>query len=1069
MNANRWRSIQVRVTLFTLGVFLVSVWSLSLVANRMLRDDMQAIVGAQQLSTVTTLAAELNHQIEDRLQALQDVANGIDSATLASTSALQARLEILVALQRMFNAGVFITRLDGVPVADAPVSANRLGRGVAERDYMIAALQEGRASVGKPVLGKVLGTPVFSMAAPIRDAQGKPVGVVVGVVDLSRPSFLENVTREGYGATGDYFVASLPHRINVTSSDKRRVMQPLPPVGTNPHVDRFVAGYEGTARYVDQRGVEILVSVKGIPAAQWAMVATLPTAEAFAPIAALQQRVLGAAVLFSLLAGVGIGWLAWRLLKRQLTPVVDATHLLAAQADAGEVVRPLPVTSQDEVGALINSFNRLLASLSQRSRDLQESEAYNKVLFTESHIALTVMDPTIPALIDCNQAALDIYGFESLEQLRAARPADVSTPTQYDGRDSTLLAFENIQLALRNRAHVFEWRHRRPDGVVWDAEVHVFAFEHAGKTLLQFSMQDITARKRAEADLRISATAFESQEGMVITDANKQILRINAACSEITGYAPEEVIGQTPRVFSSGRHDTAFYDQLWSSIHSTGSWKGEIWNRRKNGEIYPQWAHISAVRGPDGTVTHYVASFIDISQRKSAEDEIRHLAFYDPLTRLPNRRLLLDRLRQAVIASARSDAAVALLFIDLDNFKTLNDTMGHDKGDLLLESVARRLTACVREEDTVARLGGDEFVLMVEGLSRQGGDAADHARVVAQKVLDALAEVHDLDGLRYACTASIGVSLSGPESDSVDELLKRADLAMYQAKAAGRNTLRFFDPHMQATVMAHAALEADLRAGLQSSQLVLYYQPQVDAAHRITGAEALVRWQHPRRGLVSPAEFIPLAEETGLILALGHRVLEVACQQLVAWAQEPATEHLTMAVNVSARQFHQADFVDQVLAVLARTGARPQRLKLELTESLLVSNFEEVITKMQALRGHGVSFSLDDFGTGYSSLAYLKRMPLEQLKIDQSFVRDVLTDINDAVIAKTIITLAQSLGLGVIAEGVETQAQREFLGQAGCHAYQGYYFSRPLPIDVFARLLQQQDADPRSSGTGASA
>ncbi len=646
---------------------------------------------------------------------------------------------------------------------------------------------------------------------------------------------------------------------------------------------------------------------------------------------------------------------------------------------------------------------------------------------------------------------------DSLQTLRTLSPLDVSTPTQYDGSDSLQAALEHIQLALRNRVHSFEWRHRRPNGEVWDGEVRLVAFEHAGKTLLQFSLEDITERKRAEADLRISAAAFESQEGMVITNANKQIQRINAACSEITGYALEEVVGQTPRVFSSGRHDASFYEQMWSSISSAGSWKGEIWNRRKNGEIYPQWAHISAVRGRDGVVTHYVASFIDISQRKSAEDEIRHLAFYDPLTRLPNRRLLLDRLRQAVIASARSESSVALLFIDLDNFKTLNDTMGHDKGDLLLESVAHRLTSCVREEDTVARLGGDEFVLMVEGLNRHGGDAADHARLVAQKVLDALADAHDLAGLAYTCTASIGVSLSGPDSDSVDELLKRADLAMYQAKAAGRNTMRFFDPLMQATVMSRAAMEADLRAGLQSSQLVLYYQPQVDATQRIIGAEALVRWQHPRRGLVSPAEFIPLAEETGLILALGHTVLEVACLQLVAWAQDAATAHLTMAVNVSARQFHQADFVDQVLSVLSRTGARAQQLKLELTESLLVSNFDEVITKMQALRVRGVSFSLDDFGTGYSSLAYLKRMPLEQLKIDQSFVRDVLTDANDAVIAKTIITLAQSLGLGVIAEGVETQAQREFLAQAGCHTYQGYYFSRPLPIADFAVLLQGQN------------
>ncbi len=1049
------RSIQLRVTLFTLGVFLLSIWSLSFFANRMLRDDLQTILGAQQFSTVTIIAAEVNQQIEDRLRALEAVASSIDAAKLADARALQAFLETQKVFQQHFNAGAFVTRADGIPIADVPVSANRLGRGVAERDYVIAALRDGRATVGKPVLGKSLDTPTFSMAAPIRDRTGQAIGVLVGVTSLNAQSFLDEVTDHRYGKSGDYFIASLTHRMNVTSSDKKRVMQPLPPVGVNPYVDRFVQGYEGTVRYVDQRGIEILVSVKGIPAANWAMVATLPTLEAFAPVQALQLHVLWVTLALTLLAGSVTWWVTWRMLKRQLAPMLSATRALALQSETGLMDQPLPVARDDEVGELIGGFNRLLGALGQRSRALQDSEAYNKVLFAGSHIPLAVLDPDTGALVDCNQAALDIYQLGSREELFKMTPVDVSAATQYDGRGSAEAAAEHIQAAVRKGAHVFEWRHQRPSGEIWDAEVHLMAFQHAGKTLLQFSLQDISERKRAEADLRVAATAFESQEGMVITDADMRILRINAACSAITGYAPDEVIGKTPRVFSSGRHDAAFYRQLWDSINSTGAWKGEIWNRRKNGEVYPEWANISAVKGASGDVTHYVASFIDISLRKSAEDEIKHLAFYDPLTRLPNRRLLLDRLRHAVVAGARSDSAGALLFIDLDNFKNLNDTLGHDKGDLLLESVARRLSAAVREEDTVARLGGDEFVIMMEGLNLQPGEAAEQARVIAQKIVDGFREPHDLNGLRYACTASIGIGLFARDNDSVDELLKRADLAMYQAKAAGRNTLRFFDPQMQAMVMARAALEADLREGLKHNQMLLYYQPQVDLQNRISGAEALVRWQHPSRGLVSPLEFIPLAEETGLILALGHWVLESACKQLVVWAGQPATEHFTLAVNVSARQFHQPDFVEQVLAVLGATGARPQRLKLELTESLLVSNIEEVITKMLALKAKGVGFSLDDFGTGYSSLSYLKRMPLDQLKIDQSFVRDVLSDPNDAAIAKTIIALAQSLGLGVIAEGVETLAQRDFLAGSGCHAYQGYYISRPIPIEEFTQFVLQ--------------
>jgi diguanylate cyclase (GGDEF)-like protein/PAS domain S-box-containing protein len=560
------------------------------------------------------------------------------------------------------------------------------------------------------------------------------------------------------------------------------------------------------------------------------------------------------------------------------------------------------------------------------------------------------------------------------------------------------------------------------------------------------------------ADLRIAAIAFESQEGMFITDAQNVILRVNRAFSEITGYSSEEAIGQTPRLLSSGRHDAKFYAEMHESIRHSRSWQGEIWNRRKNNEIYPEWLTITAVTNSAGVMTHYVSTLTDISQRKASEEKIQYLAFYDSLTRLPNRRLLVDRLQQALASSARSDRAGALLFIDLDNFKLLNDTLGHEKGDLLLQQVAQRLTASVREGDSVARLGGDEFVLLLDDLSENPNEAANQAEVVGEKILATLNQPYDLAGHTYHNTPSIGVTLFAGHQSSADELMKHADLAMYEAKNAGRNTLRFFDPQMQATISARASLEKDLREALQARQFILYYQPQVDAAGHVTGTEALVRWQHPQRGLVSPATFIPLAEETGLILPLGLWVLETACDQLLAWAAHPQRAHLTIAVNVSARQFRQTDFVEQVLAVLERSGANPQKLKLELTESLLLDDIEAIIAKMSALKTWGVGFSLDDFGTGYSSLTYLKRLPLDQLKIDQSFVRDLLTDPNDAAIAHTIVALAQSLGLSVIAEGVETAAQQDCLAVQGCLAYQGYLFSRPLPIIDFERLLEQDNA-----------
>jgi len=468
-----------------------------------------------------------------------------------------------------------------------------------------------------------------------------------------------------------------------------------------------------------------------------------------------------------------------------------------------------------------------------------------------------------------------------------------------------------------------------------------------------------------------------------------------------------------------------------------------------------RWIHISsAPRRATGGRIIWDGVHTDITERKRAEDEIARLGFYDSLTGLPNRRLLMDRLGQVLQASQRSGHCGALLFLDLDNFKDFNDTLGHDMGDELLKQVASRLVGCIRGRDTVSRFGGDEFVVILDDLSTDMGEAATEARSVAEKFLNRLREPFKLGKEHRFITLSIGISLFGDRPTSIDEMMKSADLAMYRAKAAGRNALRFFDPEMQTAVTERAALESDLRLALQDGQFVLHYQPLVEGEHTIC-VEALVRWQHPQRGLIPPTKFIPLAEETGLIVPLGQWILEAASQQLVQWAGNAATDHLKIAVNVSARQFRQPDFAEQTLATLERTGARPSRLKIELTESLLVDDMDAVVEKMVALQVRGVTFALDDFGTGYSSLSYLKRLPLSALKIDQSFVRDILIDTNDAAIARTIIALGQSLGLDVIAEGVETEGQHDFLLRHGCHIFQGYLFCKPLPVAELEQFLAQ--------------
>jgi diguanylate cyclase (GGDEF)-like protein/PAS domain S-box-containing protein len=561
----------------------------------------------------------------------------------------------------------------------------------------------------------------------------------------------------------------------------------------------------------------------------------------------------------------------------------------------------------------------------------------------------------------------------------------------------------------------------------------------------------------ADAHIRHQASLLDkAQDAIIVRDLQHRIIYWNKSAERLYGWAQDETLGQSVETLLYP--DAEKFRAAMVSVQEHGEWTGELSQQRRDGTMIEVEGRWTLVRDDAGQPQSILAINTDIRERKAHEREIQRLAFYDALTGLPNRMLLMDRMHHALASSQRRQQGGALLFIDLDNFKTLNDTLGHDKGDLLLQQVAQRLIHCVRSVDTVARLGGDEFVVMLEELGPNAHELALHARVVGEKILSTLAVPYALAGYEYRSTPSIGIAPFSGDHTNVGELLKQADLAMYQAKTVGRNTLRFFDPEMQAVVTARAALETDLRAALARDEFLLHFQPQMHALGRCTGVEALVRWAHPQRGMVPPAQFIPLAEETGLILALGRWVLHTACAQLASWQNDPALSQLTMAVNVSSRQFRHSGFVDEVARVLTSTGAPSHLLKLELTESLLVEDMETTIAIMEALRTLGVCFSLDDFGTGYSSLSYLKRMPLDQLKIDRSFVRDLLTDPNDAAIVDTIIGLSRNLGLEVIAEGVETEEQREMLIDAGCMYYQGYLFSRPLSADVLEAFLRNLQA-----------
>lgn len=781
------------------------------------------------------------------------------------------------------------------------------------------------------------------------------------------------------------------------------------------------------------------------------------------------------AILFALFLSV---FLVRRMTKNIMVPIERLSESAKHIASTRQYSLRVKKLADDELGTFTDQFNQMLDEVEKQDQALSdkneylESEVQNRTqairsTMEEMYSLLNSMAEGafgIDAEGRCkfvNRSFLEILGYQNTNEVIGRHIHEIIQHSFVDGSPYPSVE-SNIYEAFRHNRGT-----HAADEVFWRADGTHIPVEYWSQPILIddqvhgaiVTFINITERQKAENELKIAAIAFESQEGMLVTDASGIILRVNRAFTKITGYSKEEVIGNTPHILNSGKHTPAFFTDMWQRLLQTGHWEGEIWNRRKNGEIFPEYLTISVVQDLNNTITNYVATFNDITISKAAEEEIKNLAFYDPLTQLPNRRLLIDRLTHALGTCARGRRQGALLFIDLDHFKTLNDTLGHGVGDLLLNQVAARLRLCVREGDTVARLGGDEFVVMLEDLSENPLEAAAHTETIGEKLLEALNQPYQLEARKYHSTASIGATLFNDLQSNIDELLKQADIAMYQAKTAGRNTLRFFDPKMQEAINARVILESELRKAIDQSEFQLHYQIQVNHLGQALGAEALIRWIHPEQGLISPIKFIPLAEETELIIPIGQWVIENACAQLKAWQQNPLTAKLMLSVNVSAKQFRQDDFVSKVHQAVHQSAIEPNTLKLELTESILLENIESTISTMHALKEIGVSFSLDDFGTGYSSLQYLKRLPLDQLKIDQSFVRDLVSDSSDRTIVRTIIAMAKNLNLEVIAEGVETYDQQQILLNNDCYIFQGYLFGKPLKLEQFEAQLVGMAAD----------
>ncbi len=740
------------------------------------------------------------------------------------------------------------------------------------------------------------------------------------------------------------------------------------------------------------------------------------------------------------------GWLERRWISRPFETIRSGVHEYAL----GNLDRLIDLRTGDEFESLAEDFNLLAVAL--RVREIAIREAEERWQFALECAGHGVWDRNLlTGQVFFSPQWKRMLGYADDEI--ANRFEEWESRLHPDDRAATLAALEkHIAGETPTYAAVFRMRYRNGDWRWILARGKVVERDPAGKPLRLIGTQtDITERVAAEQAVREAATVFEAtSEAILITDAGGVIKRVNTAFTTITGYAPYEVVGKKPALLKSGRHDAAFYAALWRTLLTRGHWQGEIWNRRKNGEIFPVWETISAVRNTAGEIIEFVSLFADITQKKRSEEEIAYRANYDALTGLPNRTLMTERLNQAIKQARREDSRIAVMFLDLDFFKQVNDTLGHAMGDRLLQAVAERMRLCVRETDTIARQGGDEFVILLANIE----DAAA-AGVVADKILAQLCTPFTIDDNEIHIGASIGITLFPDDGRDIETLFRNADLAMYRAKESGRNNAQFFEMKMTTAAIERRALEADLRGAIARGEFAIFYQPVVElASGRIVAAEALLRWRHPQRGLVPPDRFIPLAEETGLIREIGAWVFSAACGQLARWRADGY--QLTLAINVSVRQLPEAFSVAHILATLAEHDLSPRQIVLEITEGVLLADSPAIQEWFLAATDAGLSLAIDDFGTGYSSLAYLKRFPVHHIKIDKSFVRDMTTDPADRALIEAILAMAHSLGLAVVAEGVETTAQADLLLAGACEYAQGYLYGKPDEPAVLERLLAAQ-------------
>jgi diguanylate cyclase (GGDEF)-like protein/PAS domain S-box-containing protein len=1039
-------SLQLRLILGIGVLFLVSLWGFALLLARSQTAQLEQLLGEQQRTTIDYVADDVDQRLRRRLDILVQAASVLPLELLGDAARLEDMLRQRPNLTNLFDGGIIIVKPDGSGAfADYPAVPGRREHNYDHFGAVGDVIRNGRPSVGKPFIGLRIKKPMLGFAVPVRDREGRLAAILAGVSLVEAPDLLGIIGQHRYGKTGDLLVIAPQYDMVVIGTNPADILRPLPQPGVNVMLDRFRAGHEGSGVSVNLKGVEQLVSGRKLTAVEgWFVVARLPTAEAFAPIVALRQTVFGGALLLSPLAAL--------LVRRALKPLLDATTTLDAISAGTAPLQPLAVARQDEVGRLVESFNRLQQRLRLRETEMLLAQERFAVAFRASPIAASIGRIADSCLIEVNTKWQRDFGW-TREDLIGKKALEL-------GIWPDLATRQAFVEALRRDGSVYDHltRWRRKDGELRDVSISAELIDMDGELCVLAFATDVTERLRAEralaeSEARNRRIVETTNEGIWTVNPDARVSYVNRRMTEMLGYAQEEIIGRTaedflyPEDFAEHRQQIAMREQGLSSDY-------ERRFRRKDGSEL--WTHVSgtAIMNPDGSYGGAFGMFTDISHLKEQQRQLQHIAHYDALTGIPNRVLLADRMQLALAQARRADRLMAVCYVDLDGFKPINDKFGHEVGDRLLVEIAQRLREGLRGGDTVARLGGDEFVLLLSIERRE------ECGVAIRRVLDAIAQPLTVADTPVTVSASIGVALYPLDDADPDTLLRHADQAMYAAKQEGRNRYHLFDPDHDRAVRAHREAQGGIAAALAAEEFVLHYQPKVNMREGgVVGIEALIRWQHPQRGLLPPGEFLPVIEDTDVIVAVGEWVIDAALRQWQAW--QALGLDLPVSVNIAARHLSRHDFVARLTALLrAHPAVPPHRLELEVLETAALEDIEHVARIIGECRELGVTFALDDFGTGYSSLTYIKRLPAETLKIDQSFVRDMLRDPEDCAIVEGIIGLARVFHRTVVAEGVETIAHGTLLLRLGCDIAQGYGIARPMPAAALLDWVRNWRPDP---------